>query len=454
MTARPPYAGLTWLLTDPVAGLWLRPWFDTMSLWIVTRWIMPLSRAWATALESDGDPARFWRELPGDGAPPVGLRPILARLSRRHRKHREADLTWTEAFFGTAPMDERRLRRAERRRRRSAERMMIGRTAFVPLALRRRLPPVKWDMRAPAEVEAQHGHRLATPEAAFPPPEMPEVTRSRSYRHRGMTHYWLRFASPADDSVGTVWARVLEPIGVADPPTMIYLHGLCVEREFWREFADPVTALVERGVRVVQPEGPWHGRRRRPGTFGGEPALARAPVGMIETLSAWVAETAVLVAWAHGHGSGAVGVGGTSLGALTSQLAATAARHWPAEMQPEAMLLVTTSGDANATFLNGSLPSRLGLTEQLAAAGWTEAETTKWLALMEPRGAPAMGADRVIMVLGRADDVTPYDGGVALADRWGVPADNRFVSYRGHFSAAIASGGPPFDRLLQVLLSD
>lgn len=454
MTARPPYAALNWLLTDPVARLWLRPWFDTMSLWVVTRWIMPLSRAWATALESDGDPARFWRELPGEGAPPAGLRATLKRLSRRHRKHREADRAWTEAFFGMAVADDRLLRRAERRRRRAAERLMIGRTAFIPLALRRQLPPVKWDMSAPAVVEARHGHRLATPEAAFPPPAMPEVARSHSYAHRGMSHYWLRFASPAEDSAGTAWARVLEPVGVADPPTMIYLHGVCVEREFWREFADPVTALVQQGVRVVQPEGPWHGRRRLPGTYGGEPALARAPLGMIEMLAAWIAEVAVLVAWARQNGSGPVGVGGTSLGALTAQVAATAANHWPAEMRPDALLLVTTSGDPDAIFLNGSLPTRLGLVEQLSAAGWSGRATEKWLPLLEPRGAPAMGADRVVMVLGSADNVTPYDGGLELADRWGVPADNRFVSHRGHFSAALASGGPPFERLLQVLLSD
>ena len=45
-------------------------------------------------------------------------------------------------------------------------------------------------------------------------------------------------------------------------------------------------------------------------------------------------------------------------------------------------------------------------------------------------------------------------GGVALADRWGMPAKNRFISRRGHFSAglAIAHDGGPMDRFAALLL--
>jgi hypothetical protein len=57
------------------------------------------------------------------------------------------------------------------------------------------------------------------------------------------------------------------------------------------------------------------------------------------------------------------------------------------------------------------------------------------------------------MTLGEVDRVTAYKGGLALADEWGVPAENRFVRHRGHFSASLAIGEPegPLERLVEVL---
>ncbi len=57
------------------------------------------------------------------------------------------------------------------------------------------------------------------------------------------------------------------------------------------------------------------------------------------------------------------------------------------------------------------------------------------------------------MALGTADDVTPYDGGVALADRWRVPEANRFRPRRGHFSLSLAlvPYPAPLDRLVALL---
>src|SRR3546814_4070001 len=41
---------------------------------------------------------------------------------------------------------------------------------------------------------------------------------------------WLRFASPGLPG-DTAWAQVFEPEGAANPPTLISLHGICVESE-------------------------------------------------------------------------------------------------------------------------------------------------------------------------------------------------------------------------------
>ncbi|MFX8770618.1 hypothetical protein ABTM91_20900, partial [Acinetobacter baumannii] len=44
--------------------------------------------------------------------------------------------------------------------------------------------------------------------------------------------YWLRFKSPG--AIGdTVTARVHEPRGVRNPPTIIYGHGVCVDFDHW-----------------------------------------------------------------------------------------------------------------------------------------------------------------------------------------------------------------------------
>ena len=55
--------------------------------------------------------------------------------------------------------------------------------------------------------------------------------------------------------------------------------------------------------------------------------------------------------------------------------------------------------------------------------------------------------------LGSEDDVTPFAGGLALADKWGLPQENRLVSRRGHFSAGLAVGAEnaPLQRLLDLL---
>src|SRR3546814_2104258 len=77
---------------------------------------------------------------------------------------------------------------------------------------------------------------------------------------------------------------------------------------------DIAPALTRKGLRVIRPEGPWHGRRRMPGCFGGEPAMAQGPLGLLKLFAAWGAEVAVLIDWARRKGSGPVALGGVSLG--------------------------------------------------------------------------------------------------------------------------------------------
>ena len=311
---------------------------------------------------------------------------------------------------------------------------------------------MRWDVRSISEAKARHADRLASPEAAFPAPPVPEISRSREIVGPNRDdQYWLRFPAPVSGS--DACAHVYAPQGVKDPPTFIFLHGVLVEPEFMPDAWDPLPRAVREGVRVVRPEGPWHGRRRLRGSYGGEPVLARGPVGFLDFFADWVAEIAVLIAWARRTGRGPVAVGGISIGALTTQLVATAARHWPAEMTPDAFLLVATSNEIADAGLNGSLGRALGLPVQLAANGWSEKALAEWAPLAEPRGQPAVPAERIVMAIGSHDTVLPPRGALALADWWGVPPDNLFVSRCGHFSMSLGLGAyrAPLAKVLALL---
>ena len=40
-------------------------------------------------------------------------------------------------------------------------------------------------------------------------------------------------------------------------------------------------------------------------------------------------------------------------------------------------------------------------------------------------------------MLGRYDDVTPFESGMRIVGAWGIPEENTFIWPRGHFSVPI-----------------
>jgi len=428
-------------------ALLYRPWFDRIAVRALTQWYFPLSRAWAAGREAAGDMEAFREALPLCPAS-AGLARALASVAALDRRCAAADSAWREAFFGAGGRD---LVAVERRRRSEAARLMAGRGLFLGLRLRGGLPALRWEIASAAEVERRHGARLLPGAVAFPPPGTTEVEASRPISLPRRREYWLRFRSP---SLGDeAWARVVEPTGGGDPPTLICHHGIGVEGEFWRDPHDSLNDLVDLGIRVVRPEGPWHGRRALRGFFGGEPVLARAPLGILDYFETAVAESAVLIAWARSRSRARVAVGGVSLGALVSECVACAARHWPPASRPDALLLIAPGGSFVRIALESALTRRLGVPEALAERGWSEATLARWLPLAEPNGAPAVAPSRIVAVLGAVDEVTPYDDARRLVDDWRAPAENVFVSAKGHFSLSLDAGGleRPLARLASIL---
>lgn len=453
----PRPSGLHPLLRGALGKAFLRPPFDWLAVRAVARVYLRLSRGWAAALDC-GEPdcgeaiAAFLRET-GLRRPTPALRRAIAATQEKGALYRESQDRWERALFPEPDRpdasDAAELALLEHARQAAAHDMMAARLRFLPF--RRGLRPVAWEVASKAEVERRHGARLADPEGAFPLPEQPAVDVSRAAPGRFGPEYWLRYRSPVLGD--RAWAHVYELDEGRDAPTVIFLHGIAMETEMWRGAPGVVPALAERGFRAILAEGPWHGRRRLAGRYGGEPVLARGALGLLDLLEAWVAEVAVLIRWARQSSAGPVVLSGVSLGSLASQRAASAAARWPAAVRPDALMLVATSGELIDLAGRGSLARQTGLDRKIREAGWSAADLERWLPLMEPEPEPPLPPERILMVLGARDDLTPFPGGQALADLWRLPPDNLILRPQGHFSVSLGvlSEPEPLDRLRDLV---
>jgi hypothetical protein len=142
--------------------------------------------------------------------------------------------------------------------------------------------------------------------------------------------------------------------------TVILAHGVGMEPEMWRGLAEPPAPLIEVGCRVIQPEAPWHGHR------------------------------------AHRAAPGDVGAGMAGL---------HAARRLVGDGQRV---------DGRGRFLARPV-ERPRRAQGPGRAGWTCAKSERWAPHLEHAGAPAIPFERIVMLLGDADDVVPFREGLALA---------------------------------------
>ena len=439
------------LLASPPARLICRPWFDRLALRGLAGYYFPISRAWAAATVAGGDLDRFVAALPIERLPPGSersTRRALARVAETERVWRRALGDWDTELFGGSG-DPAACVAAEMHRRQTSHAFMGSRFGFS--ALRSAVPAVRLDIATPEDTERRHGARLRDPASAYALPDpLPRVDASPPMPAEGGRQYWLRFPSPLGD---TVWAHVFEPEGVTNPPSLIYGHGLAVEIESLDGIEDSSIYLPRLGARLVRPELPWHNRRRLPGTYGGEPVLAGLPSAAFDFLPAAAREFAILVAWCRARGSKRVGVGGVSLGGLVAQSVLSRAHAWPAAARPDAGFLVTVSGDVVGLALGSSLARALGVSSAVAAAGWTPDLLARWRPLVDPLGGPVARPEDIVMVLGQADDLTPFADGLALARRWRVPPENLYLRHQGHFSATVGlmSAPEPWRRLARIL---
>ena len=443
-------------LRSPLGGLVARPWFDRAALPVLSGWYFPLSRLWAAARAAEGSVERYLAEVGISPTPRLerALGPRLSRFEQVRARMLASERAWEDAFFSPAAAAPAALRQAERARLFDRHACNALRRTFAPFRAWGRAAPIRWQIPDPAGVEALYGAFVAAPARAFAVPErMPPVQASHAFpAAAGRRDYWLRFASPSARMGDEVFARVCEPVGAVDPPTLIFGHGIGVEFDHWRGVADEIEALVGAGVRVVRPEAPWHGRRVLPGRYGGEQFVATAPCGALDHFAAAAREWAVLIDWCRRAGRGPVAIGGCSVGAMTAQIVSDRARGWPERLRPDAMLLITPCGRIEEV-MQGTLARAWGVAGAMTAHGWTAELAGRFMPLLDPADETAVAPETIVAVLGAWDEVMPYEGARALIDRWGVPRENRFVWRRGHFSVPLTMlrNRAPLVRFREVL---
>ena len=443
------------LIASPVGALVARPWFDRFTIRFFERWFFPSSRLWAAARAANGSTEAFFAEIPITPLPQLAGRvsSLLQRFEDTRSHVVTAEAQWEETFFGDSdiPLALRAATEEQRLARRAEYNELRRRFSFISRKVT--VPPVRWEISSPMELAADYARVIRKEFRPFAAPEsMPPVAMSRTLPGTESTDYWIRFASPSAMN-DTVVARVSEPAGVSDPPTLIFLHGVGVEFDHWHGMIDEAARLVRMGIRVVRPEAPWHGRRVPDGRYGGEKFIATLPRGSLEFSSAQVREVAVLMDWCRKHTAAPVALGGSSLGAHIARVAAARARDWPERLHPDALFLITPCGRLEDAAIEGSFARIWGTAEAAGEQGWSPVLRSKWLSLIDPEQPPVVPPDRIVALLGERDKVTPFESGQRLVATLQLPEENIFRWPLGHFSIPInmVRDAAPLRRFREVL---
>ncbi len=427
----------TKLIASPAGRLIARPWLDAFILYLLKHWFFPLSRLWAAARAAEGDVDRFIKQVPLERPSKSQRRTIASALRQFERARLKAfsmDQLWHFYFFGEEAVAEERLPIVEEMRLDFRTDYNLTRKKFASL---RRLVKTSVSMSPPtpddvAKRFGENGEKL--PEYFDLPEQFPDVEVSRSIPTGNGTDYWLRFASPSGQMNDLVYARVHEPAGIDNPPTLIFGHGMSVEFDHYHQLLDEVTQLTKLGIRVIRPEAPWHGRRVLPGHYGGEQFLSNLPISIFDFVAAQHKEWATIIKWCRNNSNGAVAIGGSSLGAQSAKAIAMNATQWPKKLQPDALLAITHSQYMSEAALDGVLSDIWNLGDAMRAAGWHQDTEKTWLQRIDPARPACIKGENIVTVYGTEDTVTPIRTALIQMDAWNVPQENRFSYKRGHFT--------------------
>lgn len=409
---------------------------------LVRDWF-PGSRLWALASETDSPQAlmdRVQRAMPQRAKYRDRIADLHARTVAAEKTAAEAERRWQQGFFG-GTLGEIDLRQLEIERRHSAAHHQTLRRSWIGSAHRLKVPAVDAVASTPEEVAAAGPGLIARQRdvdaAGGGVVATPSLQRLDSDGRPALEEFWLRLPSAQVDGGPHAYAHVYAPLDRPIVGTVIHLHGFCLE---WDQLAVPardVLGLTDLGCRVIVLEAPWHGRRRRPGEWGGAPMVTNPPLSMLQLLTAQLQEVARLTAYARRRWQQPVGWHGISMGALTAQLALSRANDWPQACRPDAAMLIVATVGMSRIAIDGAFGKGLGIDRIVQAAGWSEDRLPILAPIADPVEPPACGADRVVLVTGARDTVTPPPGAEVLRQRWKLPRDNDFRLGTGHITTPL-----------------
>lgn len=447
------------LFRSPLGALLAKPWVDQAGLFGLKRWYFPLSRLWAAANAAGDDPVRFRDEIgaPLAAWPESYLRSVLARNACRKADAEAARAAWEASLFGGVSDEDWLM--LDHRRRSAASRHLATRASFYPLLFPTRPPSARWEIDKPASVESDLGAAIVRPDSLYDAAvDIGTVVASRPVIRDGQREYWLRAPTPMPrlrrrQGSEVLYARVIEPIDPAPCPTLIFGSGLCLEFELLAVARGPSARLADLGWRVVEPISPYHGLRAMAGRYSGEPFFAAGPTSSIDLIAGQALESALLTAWCRQRFGGKVALAGISMTSFVAQQAASRCHIWPAEARPDGVMLISHSGRIEDVTFGGALAITLGLDRALARAGWSREALARLSQLIDPAAQPAIPPPNIVSVLGETDRWVPYDDGLAVAERWHLPAANIFRYPLGHLGMPVqlTRDAAPFERLRQVL---
>lgn len=423
-------------------------WVDRLTERFLLRSWCPASRLWALASESADLPALLAavdRPMPRNPLRRSAWAKLHRRTAAADTRAREAEQRWRAGFFPTdseaAPLPPAALRALETERRHSAGVHQALRNAWIPAARRLRIPAIVPTAASTAEVAAAMdgvmARQLDVNGSGSGVIASPTLQRLDEKGQPALQESWLRLPSAQPDGGPHAFAHVYEPLDRPPVATVIHLHGFALE---WDQLSVPardVLGLTDLGVRVIVLEAPWHGRRRRPGHWGGAPMLEHPPLSMVQLLTAQLQELARLTAYARQRWQQPVGWHGVSMGGLTTQLALSRAADWPAACRADAAMLIVVTIGLQRLAMEGAFGRGFGIDTVLGVDDWSGDSLSALERCADPVAPPVCGAERVVLVTGLRDTVTPPPGAVELQRRWTLPAANCFDLKAGHFTAPL-----------------
>jgi pimeloyl-ACP methyl ester carboxylesterase len=243
-----------------------------------------------------------------------------------------------------------------------------------------------------------------------------------------------RFAS--FESNQWVHARRFLSGRVPAPTAIVLVHGYLGGALAAEAFVWPLNEFLKRGVDVILPVLPFHGRRNDRGLTAPPRWPGRDLTWALEGFRQVVADMRALVAWLRADGHQHVGMMGMSLGGFSTALLAT--------VEPElafAVPYIPLASFADWTRDAGQLKG----SERERAELYTHLEEAHGLVspLRRPLQIPK---SRAFVAVGERDAVTPVSHGRRIAQHFDVPLE---MFHGGHIVQAGRSVA--FEKLFAML---